>query len=423
MNSLDHSLQDVAFAPLMDLVSACSNTRSCPDLSDEQFLTTCLLRTLAPQESGRDFLQGLRDIHQIENVERSQFFETIRSKRRLAFLSEICGLLKEASAHQLMGNDAFAQMPELDGREIYAGDGHYIEHACHDLRDPFYKNKPYVAIGHFYAINLRTYWLDYMDLALEGTKKQHDMKVMKRVSEQLKVGGKKGAIWIWDKAGIDTTFWHKQKQAHGVYFVSRLKENMKPVKCGDQQWDKEDDRNDGITGDELVGVGAGCLMRVVTYVDPETGKEWKYLTSELKLPPGLIAHLYRVRWTIEKTFDETENRLHESKGWGVSETAKRMQAQFTALAHNLMLLLEAKADRDEGIRDEKVEKKYARDLERRAQEASRHGHRVPTMILKLRRRATQISFQFIRWLRNHLTIRASYRDSLPALRRAMVAYL
>lgn len=423
MDYPDQSLQNVVFAPLVNHIPACSKTRHCPDFSDEQFLVTCLLRTFSHDESGRDFLQNLIELHGVTNVERSQFFETLKSTRRLGFLREISALLKQASESKLGANDAFASIPELDGREIYAGDGHYIEHACHDPRNPAYKNNPYVAIGHFYAMNLRTYWLDYMDLALEGTKKQHDMKVLKRVSEQLKVGGKKGAIWIWDKAGIDGQFWHNQKQAHGVYFISRLKENMKPTKCGDRQWDKEDERNDGITEDELVGISGGYMMRVVTYVDPETGKEWKYLTSDLTLPPGIIAHLYRVRWTIEKTFDETENRLHQSKGWGTNETAKRMQAHFTALAHNLMLLLETKAKQEEGIEDKKVEEKFAKALDKREEEASRQGRRVPTMIRQLRRRATQISFQFIRWLRNHLAIRASYRASLPALRRAMEVYL
>jgi hypothetical protein len=421
--TFDPSLHDTFFSPLLELVSSCLSTRQCPDFTDEQFLTTCLLRVLAPQESGRDFLQSLRDVHDIHNVERSQFFETLKSKRRLTFLREIGSLFKGNCQKQLAGNDAFAKIPELEGREIYAGDGHYIEHACHDPRDQFYKNKPYVAIGHFYAINLRTHWLDYMDLALEGTKKQHDMKVMKRVSEQLKVGGKKGTIWVWDKAGIDLTFWHNQKQAHGVYFVSRLKKNMKPLKCGDLEWDRDDERNDGVIGNELVGFGGGSMMRVVTYKDPETDKEWKYLTSDIKLPPGVIAHLYRVRWTIEKVFDETENRLHENKGWGVSENAKRMQAHFTALAHNLMLLIEAKAQREHGIRDDKVAKKYDTALNKRAEEAQANGRHLPRMIKLLRSRATHISCQFIRWLRNHLAIRSSYEASLPALRRAMEVYL
>ncbi len=228
------SLQDAFLSPLLDLVSDCANTRDCPDLSDQQFLTICLLRTLAPQESGRDFLQKLRDIHQVENVERSQFFQSLRSERRLTLALEISKRLQDRHQYLLNVHDAFADIPELEGREIHAGDGHYLEHACHDPRDPFYKGKPYVAIGQFFAINLRTHWLQYLDLALDGTKKQHDMTVMRRVSDQLRVGDKKGAIWVWDKAGIDTAFWQKQKQTRGVYFVSRLKENMKPQKCGDQ---------------------------------------------------------------------------------------------------------------------------------------------------------------------------------------------
>jgi hypothetical protein len=246
---------------------------------------------------------------------------------------------------------------------------------------------------------------------------------MKKISKQLKVGGKKGALWIWDKAGIDFRFWYNQKQAHGVYFVSRLKKDMKPKKCEDLWWDNADERNEGVITDELVMMSGEFTMRVVTYEDPETGKIWKYITSDLKLPPGVIVHLYRIRWNIEKVFDETENKLHENKGWGVSANAKRMQAEFTALTHNLMLLFEAKVESEEDIRDEKVERKYQTELDRRTEEASKWGRNLPKMIERLRRRATQFSCQFIRWLRNHLAIQSSYEASLPALHRAMVAYL
>ncbi|MFT4638724.1 MAG: hypothetical protein ACI8T1_002047, partial [Verrucomicrobiales bacterium] len=397
--SPDSSLKDVFLSPLLNLVLSCNSFRQCPDLTDTQFLEVGLLRVVAPQESGRDFLQSLSDVHSI-HLQRSQFFATLKSKRRLAFLQEISQQLKDSHQHRLAYHDPFADMQELDGREIYAGDGHYIEHACHDLRQPLYKNNPYVAIGHFFAINLRTHWLDYLDLAGEGTKKQHDIAVMKKVSKLLKVDGKKGAIWVWDKAGIDFRFWHNQKQAHGVYFVSRLKKNMKPQKCEDLLWDDADERNEGVIADELVLMSGEFTMRVVTYEDPETGKIWKYITSDLTLPPGVVVHLYRMRWNIEKVFDETENKLHENKGWGVSANAKRMQAEFTALTHNLMLLFEAKVEREEEIRDEKVERKYQVELKRRTKEASKLGRCLPKMVERLRRRATQFSCQFIRWLRN-----------------------
>jgi hypothetical protein len=379
-----------------------------------------MLRALAPQESGRDFLQSLSDIHGI-GIERSQFFDTIKSDRRLSFVEEISQLLRTEYQHELSPKDPFANFPELEGRGVFAGDGHYNEHACHDPRSD-YKGKPYVAIGHFYALDLRTYALHYLDLAGGGTKKQHDMSVMKKVSEQLKVNGKKGVIWVWDKAGIDFRFWLNQKRAHGVYFISVMKKNMKPMKCGDKPWDHQDVRNEGVTADELVGFG-GIMMRVVTYVDPETGKELKFITSDFTLPPGIIAHLYRMRWNIEKVFDETENKLHENKGWGTSETAKRLQGHMVALVHNLMLIFEAKVEREHGIRDVKVEKKYQKSLEKRAESAREQGRRLPRMIALLRTRATQFSCQFIRWLRNHIAIKSSYVDSLPALCAAMNAYL
>ena len=171
---------------------------------------------------------------------------------------------------------------------------------------------------------------------------------------------------------------------------------MKPIKCGDLPWDGTDERNEGITGNELMGNSTGTSFRLVTYQDPETGKLWKFITSDLTLPPGIIAHLCRMRWNIEKVFDETKNKLHEAKGWGISENAKRVQAHFVALAYNLLMLFEAKVEREHGICDEKVEKKYNKELQARARAARKKGRRLPRMIKLLRTRATQLSLQFIR---------------------------
>lgn len=125
MSNLPHtSLRETFLAPLLSLVSSCPSTRQCPDLPDEQFLRIALLRTLNPQESGRDFLQSLLDIHGIK-IERSQFFDTIKSTRRLQFVEEISQRLKAHCQDRLLIHDPFAKFPELDGREIYAGDGHY----------------------------------------------------------------------------------------------------------------------------------------------------------------------------------------------------------------------------------------------------------------------------------------------------------
>lgn len=422
-NIADPSVLDVFLQPAISLLPTCENTRPCPDLSDDLFLKLALLRCAQNIESGRDFLQSLAEIHDI-HIQRSQYFDSLKSERRGLLLRELNDRLCREHQHLLLSYDPFAKMPELEGREIFAGDGHYIEHACHDPRQADYQNNPYVAIGQFFAINLRTNMLSYLDLAGDGKRKEHDMSILKkRVSKQLKVNGKKGAIWIWDMAGIDFRFWWDQKRAHGVYFISRVKENMAPQIVGEKTWDQSDPRNEGVIKDQLVSVSAGITMRIVTYIDPETRKQWEFVTSDFTLPPGIIVHLYRLRWTLEKVFDETENKFHEDKAWATSATAKRLQGVIVTLCHNLMLLLEAKVDGEEGISDQKVAEKYEKQLRERETKAKEQGCRLPYMIRRLRRRATQLSLQFIRWLRNHLQRPTSYKASLPRLRAMMEAYL
>ena len=59
---------------------------------------------------------------------------------------------------------------------------------------------------------------------------------------------------------------------------------------------------------------------------------------ECTLPPGVIAHLCRLRWEIKKVFDEFKNKLGETQAWASSANAKTMQAHFLCMAHNLILL-------------------------------------------------------------------------------------
>ena len=48
------------------------------------------------------------------------------------------------------------------------------------------------------------------------------------------------------------------------------------------------------------------MMRRITYRDPETGREFSFMTSEFTVPPGLFAFICKLRWDIEKAFDEKE---------------------------------------------------------------------------------------------------------------------
>ena len=73
----------------------------------------------------------------------------------------------------------------------------------------------------------------------------------------------------------------------------------------------------------------------------------------MTLPPGIIAFLYKLRWDIEKMFDQSKNKFHEKKAWAKSKNSKKQQAHFITIAHNLCILLERILQDEEGIVDQK----------------------------------------------------------------------
>jgi hypothetical protein len=228
-------------------------------------------------------------------------------------------------------------------------------------------------------------------------------------------------ILVYDKAAIDYQEWLKWK-AKGLYVISCEKSNSAAETVGINRWDAQDERNIGIEADELVGVFCGALLRRITYRDPADGKLYVFMTSEMTLPPGLIAFLYKMRWDIEKVFDEKKNKLHEKKAWATSPTARCQQAHFTALAHNLMVLLELHLANEEGIVDEKNETKRLERLRITIENIRQRGLKPNPLVANLSR-STQRSLQFIRWLRCHIFGETPYVKAIETLRPYMKAYI
>jgi IS4 transposase len=46
------------------------------------------------------------------------------------------------------------------------------------------------------------------------------------------------------------------------------------------------------------------MIRKVVYIDPISGNQYSFITNVMDLAPGLIAYIYKVRWDIEKTFQQ-----------------------------------------------------------------------------------------------------------------------
>jgi hypothetical protein len=177
---------------------------------------------------------------------------------------------------------------------------------------------------------------------------------------------------------------------------------------GNHDFDAGDPVNHGVLADRIVGTSAGVSLRRVSYRDPQTGIIYHYLTNlPASVPPAVVALLYKVRWDVEKVFDEFKNKLVETKAWASSATAKTVQARLLCLTHNLMALMEQTIEKRSGIRNEAEFKR--REQRRTAQPAP------ATSVDMLVGRLTQRTVKFVRWLKNHLDLERDWDDATARL--------
>jgi hypothetical protein len=233
-----------------------------------------------------------------------------------------------------------------------------------------------------------------------GKKKTHDVPVIKRATiETLRNGAEKGrkVIYAWDKVCNDYHLWHRLKHNSGIYFITIEKSNSAAEICSPNLIDLTDPRNEGISGDHLVGNSKGATLRRINYTDPRDGTHYTYLTNELTLPAHQLVIIYKCRWDIEKVFGELKGKMEERKSWASSPEAKRAHGQFECHAHNLMLLVELEM-KALGYEDEvEIKKGKLRGKTRR----NRSGNlmkEAANFIGKAVVRATQRTVRFIRWI-------------------------
>jgi Transposase DDE domain len=415
--------------PLSRFLDHSRNRRNCPALPDELWLEAGVRRCLGLFQSGRDFLQDLADRHDTD-ILRTTFFESLKSERRLALLTEILAQMQVHMRHTQP--DPFVEFKCLADFDLYAGDGHFIAAASHDKAKP--RKSPKMdkssgrtatftatkyATGHLYTLCLRTHCMTQLTVSDQVERdKEHDMRALKRQDiVKLRQGAAKGrkVLYIWDRAGIDFRQWSKWKE-NGIYFLSRAKENMKSQVLGTYQFDRSDPINQGVISDEIVSTSMGVSVRRVIYQDPETHLIYTYITNlPASIPPGIIAMLYKSRWDIEKVFDEFKNKLGEIKSWASTPNAKTCQARLLCLTHNLLTLMEERIFKEEGIRNEAEAKRKSETLLKRDQESKAQGKDGLTVLQKAIQRLTQRTVKLIRWLKNHFDTSRTWREALARL--------
>jgi Transposase DDE domain len=375
------------------------NKRSCAEFEDCELFATNVTRVMQNTQSGREFLQAIMDgaVKNLPEWKRASYFDALNSKRRLAYVKDVCFAVLNAMDRYMAGQniDYLANIPELKGRYVAAGDGHSIAHAVHEKKI----NKKYPATSCIYMQNLRNGLLDPMTLVADPkSSKPHEVTFLKKQLQQY--GNKNNyckPIIVYDRAAVDKTFWTLSK--HQWTIVTRMKNNLKPAFKHPLRFDQSDPMNEGVISYSMIGLENAGILYQVEYIDSETREKYTFITNDKSLRPGVVAYLYKIRWWIEKAFDVLKNKLFEQKAWAESLTSKKMQVQMIAFTYNFLLFLETMVEKMEGEYKSKAVKKRNIQLVKRVIKARKKGRELPMVELK-KPHMLQITQQFIRCVRS-----------------------
>jgi Transposase DDE domain len=122
--------------------------------------------------------------------------------------------------------------------------------------------------------------------------------------------------------GLPPAYEPRATHAKPKAFLSRIKENMGRARLEARGIDPKSPRHHGVQADQRIPLNGGHELRLVTYTEP-AGQTYQFLTNDFRLPPGVLAELYRQRWEIEKVFDALKSKLGERHAWGRMEGRRR----------------------------------------------------------------------------------------------------
>lgn len=152
-----------------------------------------------------------------------------------------------------------------------------------------------------------------------------------------------GDLLIFDRAYLDYAWFFRLHQG-GVWFVTRLKRNTCFAVVQTRR------AAGPVLADEVIRLsspqGRAAFphrLRRVQYRDPETGREYVFLTNRLDLSALEVAELYRRRWQIELFFKWIKQNLKIKAFYGTSKNAVLIQIWTALIAYLLLVWLKFKS--------------------------------------------------------------------------------
>ena len=157
----------------------------------------------------------------------------------------------------------------------------------------------------------------------------------------------KGSMICMDRGYNDYKWWD-ELDSNGIFFVTRLKSNA--VYEGIRR--KPGRRSKNVNDDEIVMLnGSEKQFRLVHYTDPETQREYHFITNANKLPAQTIANIYKERWQIELFFKWVKQNLKIKTFLGTSANAVMTQIWIALCLYLILSLIKFVSKTEYSIRE------------------------------------------------------------------------
>jgi len=173
--------------------------------------------------------------------------------------------------------------------------------------------------------------------------KTHDLQAVQDLRFQ------PGDLLIFDRAYLDYAWLYRLHQGD-VWFVTRLKSNS-CLEVVQEAW-----AGGPVLADQIIRLSSHRSrasypepLRRVPYRDPETGKEYVFLTNRLDLSALEVAELYRRRWQIELFFKWIKQHLKIKAFYGTSKNAVLIQIWTALIAYLLLVWVKFKTKAGWGL--------------------------------------------------------------------------
>ena len=173
----------------------------------------------------------------------------------------------------------------------------------------------------------------------------HDVKVLDLLPVE------PGAFYIFDRGYLDFARLFNLAQL-STFFITRIKHNTRYRRL----YSSPVDKSAGLRCDQTVVLVNYYAhrdypnnLRLIKYVDPQSGNRLSFLTNNFQLPALTVAQLYRCRWQVELFFRWIKQHLRIKAFFGTSENAVITQIWIAISVYVLVAIMKKRLDLDQSL--------------------------------------------------------------------------